>query len=156
MRKEYQNQDELFFLATDAVVIRCKQPYKIQEEIIETENFVPEAFVIHHFQKENSGALNSTGEPMSQGELLLRQFEFQPEMIAGSNSDSSPSKGLYKLENGGDDDEEDWDEEDDDWDEDEEDEEDWEDDEEEWDEDDEDWDEDEEEDEDWDEDAEKE
>lgn len=140
MKKMSQLLDNnMLYLATDRVMLHVREPYRIQEEMIEMRNFMPEAFMIHQFRE-------------------YRDLEMECyDCIRVAKNEASA--GLFHSNPGpinlADDDEDDdsWDDDDDDWDD--EDEEDWdEDDDEDWDdEDDEDWDEDDEDD-DWEDDAE--
>lgn len=142
-----RNEDSLFLRASENLALFLEQPYKIMNEFIETENFVPEAFVIHQFQRSH----NTENTPVESLELLgTTHMDCGLEVSHLSHTDSllatpKDSEGNGDGDKGKDDD--DWDEDDDDWDEDDDFDED-----EEWDEDDEEWDEDE----DWDEDDDEE
>lgn len=141
-----RNEENLFLRASENLALFLEQPYKIMNEFIETENFVPEAFVIHQFQRSD----NSENAPLASLELLgTSQLDCGIlEASYLSQTDSLLAVPKNSEGNGdGDEDDKDWDEDDDDWDEDEDFDED-----EEWDEDDEEWDEDE----DWDEDDDEE
>ncbi len=140
-----RNEENLFLRASENLALFLEQPYQIMNEFIETENFVPEAFVIHRFQSSH----NAENSPVASMELLgSTHMDCRMEAWHLSPTDSLLTAPKDSGGNGdGDEDDEDWDEDDDDWDEDEDFDED-----EEWDEDDEEWDEDE----DWDEDDDEE
>ncbi|HSE40771.1 MAG TPA: hypothetical protein VLH08_08400 [Acidobacteriota bacterium] len=147
-----KHPDHVFFLATENIFIHVNQPFKIQQEMIETRNFIPEAFMIHQIQESkqydidcNSFLKIARGEKLMPA-LELENFEKDEELFIYNTP--------FSLEDDGDDEDEDWDEDEEDWDEEDED---WDEEDEEWDDEDEDWDEDDEEfdedeDEDWDED----
>ena len=143
MKIESQKRNEhILFLATENVILHVNQPYKIRQDMIESKNFIPEAFLMHQFHDSRElGIQTFTGKL---GE------ENRPGLMAGFAIPFDPfgtrGEGISYLsdEDEGDDDwddeeDEDWDEEDEDWDE--EDEE-WDDEDEEWDDEDEDFDED--------------
>lgn len=141
MKKMSQSLDNnMLYFATDRVMFHVREPYRIQEEMIEMKNFVPEAFMIHQFQEYR--------------DLEMECYDCIRVSKTGERSGpvSHPVQvdGFKLGDEDGDDDN--WDDEDDDWDD--EDDEDWdEDDEDDWDdEDDEDWDD--EDDDDFDDDAE--
>ena len=142
----------LFLRASENLALFLEQPYRVMSEFIETENFVPEAFVIHQFQRSDNGE----NLPAASLELLgTAQLDCGLEASYLTQADSRLAVDKNSEGNGdGDEDDEDWDEDDDDWDEDEDfnEDEEWDEDDEEWDED-EDWDEDDDEegDDDWDE-----
>lgn len=132
MKKQPQQLDDVFYLATDRVMVPVKEPYRIQERMIEMKNFVPEAFIIHQFQEYNDLEMECYDYiRVSKGDVLMPSHN--------SDLNRTPDPCLPFRGEDDDKDDDDWDDEDDDWDDDDED----------WDEDDEDWD-DEDEDEDWD------
>lgn len=154
-------QQTLFLLAAEKQLIPVVDPFRVQEEMIETKNFVPEALMIYHFQDIKRSEMICAGfSEVSEGDK--RMLDMHVKFGASSNPFDENEPFLFLAKKAKDEDEaddddeddEDWDEDDDDddeeWDEDVE-EDDWEDDDEEWDEDeDEDWDdEDEDKDEDW-------
>jgi hypothetical protein len=123
------------------LVLHVNEPFRIRQEIIETKNFVPEAFIIHHFQDSRYNSFPYCNYlKLSKGEMFMSALD--PEVKKGSRQFSqvespfSPDNLFLRFKD-------DEDEEDDDWD----DEEDWDDEDEDWDDEDEDWDD---EDEDWD------
>jgi hypothetical protein len=145
-----KHPDHVFFLATENIFIHVNQPFKIQQEMIETRNFIPEAFMIHQIQesKQNDIDCNSFLR-IARGEKLMPALELE---TWEKDEELFIYNTPFSLEDDGDD--EDWDEDEEDWDEEDED---WDEEDEEWDEEDEDWDEDDEEfdedeDEDWEED----
>jgi hypothetical protein len=162
MKKESQRRnDDVFFLATQNVAVHVREPYRIQSDFIETENFVPEAFMMHHLQRKDSLSVDP-GVPLAEGWLaqLNPLLQMQTDYTSPISAPFVKDGELELLRDDVDEDaeEEDWDdedEEDEEWDEDEED---WDEDEEDWDEDEDEWDEDEDEDEDeddnWEEEAE--
>ncbi|HKZ40155.1 MAG TPA: hypothetical protein VJ044_04285 [Candidatus Hodarchaeales archaeon] len=157
MKKELpRTQDDLFFVAGQNVAIQWKEPYKIRKDMIETRNFVPQAFLITSLLNEKGNvAKDEKHLTLCEGEISMAD-KLSSEFIGSMKMDSSffQTTARYMLDEENDGDEEDWDEEDEDWDD--EDEEEWDEDEEDWDED-EDWDEeDDEEEEDGDEDEEEE
>ena len=144
------------FYAGPKQLIPIVDNYRVQEEMIETKNFVPEALMFYHFQDINRTGMKYAGLlKVSEGDKRMLEMHVK----FGSDSNPFDDDQLYLSlakskdeEKKDDEDEEDDDEE---WEEGEEDEEDWDDedaDDEDWDDEDEDWDEDE--DEDWDEDEE--
>ena len=145
MKTESLNrQEHLFFLATENVFIHVNRPYKIQNEMIETINFVPDASIIRSFHELNKSGFDCYNFlRLPKGEMLMSLFD--PELRKTSAPFSALESPFLLADD--EDDDEDWDEEDEDWDDEDEDE-DWDDeDDEDWDdEDDEDWDD---EDEDW-------
>ncbi len=150
MKRDVERNEENLFLRASNLALFLEQPYKIMNEFIETENFVPEAFVIHQFQRSD----NSENTAVTSLELLNTQLDCGLESSYLSHTDSLLAVPKNSEGNGdGDEDDKDWDEDDDDWDEDEDfdEDEEWDEDDEEWDEDDEEWDEDDEEegDDDW-------
>jgi hypothetical protein len=154
MKCELRNEEFLYFHAGNQLVVCRKKPYQIDHNLIEMQNYLPEAFIFHHFQTENQRIRYT--DALNQGEARMSEMDVKTDGIL----DSSIQAGLAfsaddlrlfaKLSDDEDEDDEDWDEEDDeeDWDEDEYDEDEWDEDEEDWDEDeeDEDWDEEEEDD----------
>jgi hypothetical protein len=154
MIKAWQRPQQTLFLVTEEKqLIPVVDVFRVQEEMIETKNFVPEALMIYHFQDINRTGITCTDLlKVSEGDrrMLDLRVKFGDYVNPFDDEESFLSLAKKDDEKGGDDeegDDEEWDEEDDD----DEDEEEWDEDldEEEWDEDDEDWDEDEE---DWDED----
>lgn len=155
-------QQTLFLLAAEKQLIPVVDTFRVQEEMIETKNFVPEALMIYHFQDIKRSGMTCAGfSEVSEGDK--RMLDMHVKFGTSSNPFDVKEPFLFLVKKAKDEDEaddddeedEDWDEDDDDdddeeWDEDVE-EDDWEDDDEEWDEDeDEDWDdEDEDKDEDW-------
>jgi hypothetical protein len=144
-----------FYFSGAKQLIPIVENYRVQEEIIETKNFVPEALMIYHFQDINRTGMKYAGLlKVSEGDKRMLEMHVK----FGSDSNPFDDDQLYLfLSKSKDEEKDDKDEEDDDeeWEEGEEDEEDWDDedvDDEDWDDEDEDWDEDE--DEDWDEDEE--
>jgi hypothetical protein len=164
MVKVWQKPQRFLFLpAAEKMFIPVVERFKVQEEMIETKNFVPEALMIYHFQDINRSIKSFCGiTRVSEGDERMLSMLAKPGDSSNPFDEEEPFLYLAKKakdEEEADDDEDDdeeWDDEDEDdddedWDEDVEDD-DWEDDDEEWDEDeDEDWDEDDEEgdDEDW-------
>ena len=133
MKNLSQFPEDMYYLATDRVMLHVKEPYRIQKEMIEMKNFVPEAFMIHQFQEYKNLEMecyDCIRAPKTAGAF--------PAPDLNSFVDADP----FRLAPDDDDEDDDWDDEDEDWDEEGEDED--------WDEEDEDWDE-EDEDEDWDE-----
>jgi hypothetical protein len=114
--------------------------------MIETRNFIPEAFLIHQFhESDTTPAMRSLS--MASGTPVMQS-------LFPSVADPRISTEVSYLSDDEDEDE-DWEDEDEDWDEDDED---WDEDDEDWDEDDEEWDDEDEdfdEDEDWSEDTEE-
>jgi hypothetical protein len=143
MKKLQPQRSPVFFLAGHNVVLHVKEPYKIQQQMIESENFVPEAFIIHQLQGENPLSMQGLVLHASKDKVLVPPFNWKDranlDMLLSPEDEEGGDDDDWE-----DDDEEDWDEDDDeDWDEDDEEEWDEDDDEEEWDDDeDEDWDED--------------
>jgi hypothetical protein len=136
-----KKQEHVFFLATENMVLHVNEPFQIRQDIIEMKNFVPEAFIIHHFQESKYSELPYCNYlKFSKGEMLMSALD--PEVKKGSRrlsrveSPFSTDKVFLRFKD-------DEDEEDDDWD----DEEEWDDEDEDWDDEDEDWDD---EDEEWD------
>lgn len=130
MKKMSQTPDNnMLYLATDRIMFHVREPYRIQEEMIEMKNFVPEAFMIYQFQEYR--------------DLELECYDcirVAKRNVPVSVQNSQPNQPESFMVSDGDGDDEDWDDDDEDWDD--EDDEDWdEDDEEDWDdEDEEDWD----------------
>jgi len=161
MKMESQKQQEhVFFLATENIFIHVNKPFRIQQEMIETRNFIPEALMIQQIQESKRAEIDCNSFlKVTRGEKLMAGLESE----LWKMEDELLEQKILSLadeedQNGGD--EEDWDEEDDDFDDEDED---WDEEDEDWDEEDEDWDDedefdddDEEEDEDWDEDEEEE
>lgn len=166
MIKAWQTpQQTLFLLAPEKQLIPVVDTYRVQEEMIETKNFVPEALMIYHFQDINRNRMTWT-EFLKVSEGDKRMLDMHVKFGDCSNpldgetflvlSDRVQAKD--EKEDGGDEDE-DWEDEDDedgdedeDWDDDLDEDEDWDEDDEEWDDDeDEEWDDDEDvdEEEDW-------
>lgn len=143
-------QDQVFFLAGANMPIPWKQPYRIQEEIIETTNYLPEVFALACQMSQHGDAIMDQWiEIKESAESILSETDPVWSFVEEQQTLQREKSHIQLKE---DDEDEDWDEEEDeDWDEDE-DEEEWDEDED-WDEDEEDWDEDEDfdEDEDWDE-----
>jgi hypothetical protein len=160
MKMESQKQQEhVFFLATENIFIHVNKPFRIQQEMIESRNFIPEALMIHQIQESKRAEIDCNSFlKVTRGEKLMAGLESEvwkiEDEIWNQNSISlAEGDGDDSDEEEWDDDDEDWDEEDEDWDEEDED---WDEEDEEWDEEDEFDDEDEDEDEDWDEDEEEE
>jgi hypothetical protein len=158
MKMESQKQQHhVFFLATENVFIHVNEPFKIQQDMIETRNFIPEASMIRHFQEYNKAGIDCYSFlKLTKGEKLMPAFE------ALSIEDSELFSGVvspFSLADEDDTEDEDWDEDDEDWDDEDED---WDEDDEEWDdEEEEEWEDEEDEDlededEDWEEDEEEE
>jgi hypothetical protein len=148
MKTESLNEQEhLFFLATDNVFIHVNRPYRIQDQMIETTNFVPDASIIRSFHELNESGFDCYNFlRLPKGEMLMPPID--PEHRKTSAPSSCLESPFLLADDDEDDDDEDWDEEDEDWDEEDEDD-DWDDeDDEDWDDEDDDWDD--EEDEDWD------
>lgn len=143
MKKLRPQRHDVLYLATNRVMYPVKEPYKIQEQMIEMKNFVPEAFIIHQFQEYKDLEMECYDYiRVSKGDILMPSDHVDPNV--------DPDQFLSVT---GDEDEDDDFDDDDDWDDDEEDE-DWDEDDEDWDDDeDEDWDD---EDEDWDDDVDEE
>ena len=139
MKMEPQKpQQHVLFLATENVILHVNQPFKIRHEMIETKNFIPEAFLIHQFNDSGDSAVLNVlpginALTKSNRDMLSTLNPF------GLTLSDPFRKDVAYFSDEDDDEDEDWDEEDEEWD----------DEDEEWDEEDEDWDE---EDEDWDED----
>lgn len=133
-------QDNLFFHAAANVVLRCNRPFRIQTTMIETQNFIPEASVIHSLHGNDVVGLNRWNSTMGpKGEMWMPALDQETvDRYYWTDSANPIHPALFRDEE----DDDDFDEEDEDWDEDEDDE-DWDEDDEDWDEDDEDWDEDE-------------
>jgi hypothetical protein len=160
MKMESQKQQEhVFFLATENIFIHVNKPFRIQHEMIESRNFIPEALMIQQIQESKRAEIDCNSFlKVTRGEKLMAGLEFELWKMEDELLDQKfLSLADDADEDGGD--EEDWDEEDEDWDEEDED---WDDEDEDWDEEDEDWDdedeldEDEDDEEDWDEDEEEE
>jgi hypothetical protein len=145
MKTESQKkQEHVFFLATENLVLHVNEPFRIRQDMIEMKNFVPEAFIMHHFQESKYEAIPYCNYlKLSKGEMLMSGLD--PETREGSGrfskveSPFSPDKIPQQLKDDEDEEDEDWDdEEDEDWDDEDED---WDDEEDEdWDDEDEDWD----------------
>jgi hypothetical protein len=141
MKIESQKQPEhVFFLATENIFIHVNQPFKIQQEMIETRNFIPEAFMIHQIQesKQNDIDCNSFLK-IARGEKLMPALELE---TWDKDEELLMWDSPLSLEDDGGDEDEDWDEDEEDWDEEDED---WDEEDEDWDEEDDEWDEDEDE-----------
>lgn len=144
MKMESQKRHEhILFLATENVILHVNQPYKIRQDMIESKNFIPEAFLMHQLLDSKNGGFNTFPNRLGEGGAagILAAYSNQTDPRA-----FPPITNYFSDEE---DDDEDWDDEDEDWDD--EDEE-WDDEDEEWDDEDEDWedeDEDLDEDEDW-------
>ena len=161
MKMESQKQQEhVFFLATENIFIHVNKPFRIQQEMIESRNFIPEALMIQQIQESKRAEIDCNSFlKVTRGEKLMAGLESKLWKMEDELLDQKfLSLADDADEDGGD--EEDWDEEDEDWDEEDED---WDDEDEDWDEEDEDWDDedevdddDEDEEEDWDEDEEEE
>jgi hypothetical protein len=165
MIKAWQKpQQTLFLLAAEKQLVPVVDRYRVQEEMIETKNFVPGAFMIYHFQDINRTGLTCAGLlKVSEGDK--RMLEMHVKFGDRSNPFDEEESFLFRSDRvhakdekkDGDEDDEEWDEEDEDeedeeWDEDLDEDEEWDDEDEEWDDDeDEEWDDDEDvdEDEDW-------
>jgi hypothetical protein len=160
MKMESQKQQEhVFFLATENIFIHVNKPFKIQQEMIETRNFIPEALMIQQIQESKRAEIDCNSFlKVTRGEKLMSGLESELWKMEDELLDQKFLSLADEEDEDGD--EEDWDEEDEDWDEEDED---WDDEDEDWDEEDEDWDDEDEfeddeedEDEDWDEDEEEE
>ncbi len=159
MKMESQKQQEhVFFLATENIFIHVNKPFRIQHEMIESRNFIPEALMIQQIQESKRAEIDCNSFlKVTRGEKLMAGLESE----LWKMEDELLDQNFLSLadEDEEDNDEEDWDEEDEDWDEEDED---WDDEDEDWDEEDEDWDDedelddDDDEEEDWDEDEEEE
>jgi hypothetical protein len=158
MKMESQKQQEhVFFLATENIFIHVNKPFRIQHEMIESRNFIPEALMIQQIQESKRAEIDCNSFlKVTRGEKLMAGLEFE----LWKMEDELLEQKFLSLADEEDNDEEDWDEEDEDWDEEDED---WDDEDEDWDEEDEDWDDEDEfdededdEEEDWDEDEEEE
>ncbi|MCI0446292.1 hypothetical protein L0244_11055 [bacterium] len=159
MKMESQKQQEhVFFLATENIFIHVNKPFRIQHEMIESRNFIPEALMIQQIQESKRAEIDCNSFlKVTRGEKLMAGLESE----LWKMEDELLDQKFLSLadEDEEDNDEEDWDEEDEDWDEEDED---WDDEDEDWDEEDEDWDDedelddDDDEEEDWDEDEEEE
>lgn len=159
MKMESQKQQEhVFFLATENIFIHVNKPFRIQHEMIESRNFIPEALMIQQIQESKRAEIDCNSFlKVTRGEKLMAGLESE----LWKMEDELLDQKFLSLadEDEGDSDEEDWDEEDEDWDEEDED---WDEEDEDWDEEDEDWDdeddldEDDDDEEDWDEDEEEE
>lgn len=136
MRNQPQAQEQFFFLATANVAVHVKNPFQIDRGIIETENFVPEALMIHHLQGESE--MTQTSESFTE-DLPVLELESWTVPSTATSFYSDSYRIECKSDDEDNDEDEDWDEDEEDWDEDI-DEEDWDEEDEEWDED-EDWDE---------------
>jgi hypothetical protein len=159
MKMESQKQQEhVFFLATENIFIHVNKPFRIQHEMIESRNFIPEALMIQQIQESKRAEIDCNSFlKVTRGEKLMAGLEFE---LWKMEDELLDQKFLSLADDEEDNDEEDWDEEDEDWDEEDED---WDDEDEDWDEEDEDWDDEDEfdededdEEEDWDEDEEEE
>jgi hypothetical protein len=159
MKMESQKQQEhVFFLATENIFIHVNKPFKIQHEMIETRNFIPEALMIQQIQESKRAEIDCNSFlKVTRGEKLMAGLESE----LWKMEDELLDQKFLSLadEDEEDNDGEDWDEEDDDFDEEDDD---WDDEDEDWDEEDEDWDDedevddDDDDEEDWDEDEEEE
>jgi hypothetical protein len=154
-----KQQEHVFFLATENIFIHVNKPFRIQHEMIESRNFIPEALMIQQIQESKRAEIDCNSFlKVTRGEKLMAGLEFE---LWKMEDDLLDQKFLSLAdEDEEDNDEEDWDDEDEDWDEEDED---WDDEDEDWDEEDEDWDDEDEldddeddEEEDWDEDEEEE
>lgn len=159
MKMESQKQQEhVFFLATENIFIHVNKPFRIQQEMIESRNFIPEALMIQQIQESKRAEIDCNSFlKVTRGEKLMAGLESE---LWKMEDELLDQKLLSLADDEEDNDEEDWDEEDEDWDEEDED---WDDEDEDWDEEDEDWDDEDEfdededdEEEDWDEDEEEE
>ena len=136
MKTESQKRHEhILFLATENVILHVNQPYKIRHDMIESKNFIPEAFLIHQFQDSKHLAIHSLTARLGEGNdrsLFPDPANLYDPFPAGSRGEIT---SYFSDE---DDEDEDWDDEDEEWDEDED--EDWDEEDEEWDDDEEEWD----------------
>ncbi len=159
MKMESQKQQEhVFFLATENIFIHVNKPFRIQHEMIETRNFIPEALMIQQIQESKRAEIDCNSFlKVTRGEKLMAGLESELWKMEDELLDQKFLSLADEDEEGNG--EEDWDEEDDDFDEEEDD---WDDEDEDWDEEDEDWDDedelddDDDDEEDWDEDEEEE
>lgn len=145
-----KQQHHVFFLATENVFIHVNEPFRIQQDMIESRNFIPEASMIRHFQEYNKAGIDCYSFlKLTKGDKLMPAFEAVT--MDDSELFTEVVSPFSLADDDFDEDEEDWDDEDEEWDEEDED---WDEDDEDWDEDDEDWDDDDDDaddDEDWDE-----
>ena len=159
MKMESQKrQDHVFFLATENIFIHVNKPFRIQHEMIESRNFIPEALLIQQIQESKRAEIDCNSFlKVTRGEKLMAGLESELWKMEDELLDQKILSLADEDEEGND--EEDWDEEDDEFDEEDDD---WDDEDEDWDEEDEDWDdedeldEDDDDEEDWDEDEEEE
>ena len=78
MKSEAHNQQDLFFFrANDQIAVRLEGQFKVHPEIIETENYVTESFIIHHYQILNQW--NHHNDATKKGEVWMRDFEVRRE-----------------------------------------------------------------------------
>ena len=116
MKKELpRTQDDLFFVAGQNVAIQWKEPYKIRKDMIETRNFVPQAFLITSLLNEKVNvAKDEKHLTLCEGEISMAD-KLSSEFIGSMKMDSSffQTTARYMLDEENDGDEEDWDEEDD-------------------------------------------
>jgi hypothetical protein len=134
MKMESQKrQEHILFLATENVILHVNQPYKIRQDMIESRNFIPEAFLMHQFHDTKEMDLGSFPQHPAEGPVSR--------LLLGSGTTLDPANSSnnftnYFSDEEEDDDDEDWDDEDEEWDEDDEE---WDDEDEDWDDEDEDW-----------------
>lgn len=144
MKMESQKRHEhMLFLATENVIVHVNQPYKIRQDMIESKNFIPEAFLMHQFHDSKNFGILSLTERLGEGNEhgLLTGFSTPYDAFsAGATRREEISYLSDEEDDDFDDEDEEWDDEDEEWDD--EDEE-WDDEDEEWDDEDEDLDEDE-------------
>lgn len=130
-----KRSEHILFLATENVILHVNQPYTIRQDMIESKNFIPEAFLMHQFHESKDFGIQSLRTKLSE------------EVPGGPAGPATPFDPFSRFVTRGeevsyfsdeDDEDEDWDEdEDEDWDEEDED---WDEEDEEWDDEDEEWD----------------
>ena len=138
MKMESQKrQEHILFLATENVILHVNQPYRIRQDMIETKNFIPEAFLMHQFHDSKEISLGAFSQRFGDGSA---SSVFASYATPSEPASSIPGSDVTTYLSDEDEDDEDWDDEDEEWDD--EDEE-WDDEDEEWDDEDEDWEDDE-------------
>jgi hypothetical protein len=143
MKTESQKkQEHVFFLAAENLVLHVKEPFRIRQDMIEGKNFVPEAFLMHHFQENKYEAIPYCNHfKFSKGEMLMSALNTEARegsaRFSKVESPFSPDRIPQQMKDDEDEEDEDWDDEDEDWDDEDED---WDEEDEDWDDEDEDWD----------------
>ena len=122
MKNESQSsRGPVFYLATENLGFSLFRRYRIQEKMMEGKNFVPEAMMIHSFQKEPYHDRNGVG---FRGEVRMPELELMTGDVIGPAylPEFDGMIPFVRFQDEGDkddkDDKDDWDEDEEDWDED--------------------------------------